>query len=589
MAEKSDVYVSIRLNAFATDQLAPDKYIFVDSQKKKAIEFKHRLDDFEDEFDRNLTIEIHKAQIEKKELDDLKHALMGDKLSLRNPCMEGTRNDILTKIEKEVKNVNGPNVIWIMGFPGVGKSSLAASIAIRLQDQHRHVICFRFDRTRSTTITTDALWRAVAYDLACLHPSLRKHLTQSSRKLISSDVDQLFKLLIETPLSLLNNVLLGELPVIVIDALDECGGLRHDSSEQNDHSALLRTLQRWVQVNHLKKFKLVITSRQEDHTTRIFPEPISIHVNVPSGHDVEPGGSASEDIHIFLKSRLEGMGMEGALIKKALNCLVPRAAGVFIWATTVANFLEWDPKARFAMIEKDGGKGLTNLYSLYSTIIKASFRHGLEKEDIKAVISVIGAMIFAKEPLKDDMLIMLPGVKIMGSDVDRLGSIRKGLMSVIDSSPVLRFHHPSFKNFLLSPSFPQQHPELSDIQNRVHQERQLTVLCLKTLASSKLHFNMCSLESSIVRNVDIQATAETTISPLVSYSCQYWADHLAHTSDETSMEAVNFVMYEKLLFWLEAMSLSGKTYEATLILKRALSWKVCLQFISYSTSLMLAA
>jgi len=140
-------------------------------------------------------------------------------------------------------------------------------------------------------------------------------------------------------------------------------------------------------------------------------------------------------------------------------------------------------------------------------------------------------------------------------------------MSVIDSSPVLRFHHPSFKNFLLSPSFPQQHPELSDIQNRVHQERQLTVLCLKTLASSKLHFNMCSLESSIVRNVDIQATAETTISPLVSYSCQYWADHLVHTpSDETLMEAVKFVMYEKLLFWLEVMSLSGKVYEAYLIL-----------------------
>jgi len=88
---------------------------------------------------------------------------------------------------------------------------------------------------------------------------------------------------------------------------------------------------------------------------------------------------------------------------------------------------------------------------------------------------------------------------------------------------------------------------------------------------------MCSLESSIIKNMDIQATAKSTIPPLVSYSCQYWADHLVHTpADETLMEAVEFVMYEKLLFWLEAMSLLGKTYEASLILRRVLASKVCL-------------
>jgi len=169
---------------------------------------------------------------------------------------------------------------------------------------------------------------------------------------------------------------------------------------------------------------------------------------------------------------------------------------------------------------------------------------------------------------------MLPGVKDPGSDADRLGLIRKGLVSVIDSGPVLHFHHRSFEDFLLSPSLRQEHPELSDIQDRVHHEHQLTMLCLKTLVSSQLHFNMCSLESSIVKNVDIQPT---TIPPPVSYSCQYWVDHLVNTpSAETLMEAVRFVMDEKLLFWLEAMSLLSKTYEASLILRRVLASKVCL-------------
>jgi len=189
----------------------------------------------------------------------------------------------------------------------------------------------------------------------------------------------------------------------------------------------------------------------------------------------------------------------------------------------------------------------------------------------------MGAMIFAKEPLEDDVLVMLPGVKDPGSDADRLGLIRKGLVSVIESSPVLRFHHRSFEDFILSPSFERQHPNLSAIQNRGYHEHQLTVLCLKTLVSPKLHFNMCSLESSIVKNADFQVTTKSTVPRLLSYSCQYWADHLIHIpSDKTLMEAVEFVMYEKLLFWLEVMSLLGKTYEASLILRKVLASKVCL-------------
>jgi len=61
----------------------------------------------------------------------------------------------------------------------------------------------------------------------------------------------------------------------------------------------------------------------------------------------------------------------------------------------------------------------------------------------------------------------------------------------------------------------------------------------------------------------------------------FWVDHLIQTpSDEKMMKAVQFVMYEKLLFWLEVMSLTGNVHEAYLILRRAATWKVCLQVIS---------
>ena len=186
-------------------------------------------------------------------------------------------------------------------------------------------------------------------------------------------------MLIQQPLSTLDGVSHEELPVIVIDALDECGGLRYDPSGQKDYDGLLRTLRRWVEVDHLKKFKLVITSWPEDPITRTFPESISIHVNIPSGSDVKPGDSASNDIELFLMSRLNAMNMEEAWVDEAHSYLVPRAAGMFIWATTVADFLQINPEQRFHILqtsEQERGAGrFEDLYSLYSTVVKASFGH----------------------------------------------------------------------------------------------------------------------------------------------------------------------------------------------------------------------
>jgi len=567
-----------------TESLAPAKHILVQAQKDKATGLRDKLHAFTERFDRDLLIEIRLVLAIEKELHDLFSAIGGSRLSLLEPCMEGTRHDILQQIESEIKNTNGRNVIWIRGSPGVGKSALAASITKRLQDQKRHVTWFRFDRTESTTITTNALWRVVARDLAYWYPSIRQQLAQGNT-LSSSNIDHLFKTLIEEPLSTFDHDPHEQLPVIVIDALDECGGLRHDSIGRKDHEGLLRTLQHWAQKDHLKKFKLIITSRPEDRITQTFPDSISTHVNIPSGKDVKPGDSASNDIRAFLKKQFEVTNMGDAWVNEALYYLVPCAAGMFIWATTVAGFLQKNPKQRFDILKtrehERGADRFEELYSLYSTVIRTSF-HNLEEEEIKAITSVIGATIFAKQPLDDTMLMKLPGV-------DTLKFIRDGLVSVIDSGPILRFHHRSFEDFLLSSFFRRYLPNLSGVQDRSLHERQLAVLCLTTMVSSELHFNMSDLKSSSRNNRSIPTTVK---SPLISYSSQFWADHLVQTQhEEILMKVVKFVMYEKLLFWIEVMSILGKAHEVSAILKKALEWPglaVCLEFISYITTLRLA-
>ena len=499
-----------------------------------------------------------------------------NRLPLRRSCMEGTRTTILQEIENEIKSIDGPNMIWIRGSPGVGKSALAASIANRLVDQKRRVIAFRFDRTQSA-VTTNALWRTVACDLARLFPSLRQHIAQGNQGYNSSDIDRLFKSLIEVPLSTLGEAILREeLPVIVIDALDECGGLRHDASRKEDFQSLLHTLKRWIQVDHLKRFKLVISSRPDGRIT--FSDSIIIH-DIPSGHGVKPGDNASDDIRTFLQSRLDDMQMEPAWITAALDYLVPGAAGIFIWAITVANFLEDDPEVRFPILKSRKGaddiERMDDLYSLYTTVVRTSFGR-ISKQEVQGIVSVMGAMIHAKQPLSDDALVMLPGVMIGASNI--LRAFRKGLTSVIGSGAILHFHHKSFEDYLLSTSFLQALPELSAVQDRGHHERQLATLCLKTLVSSKFHFNMGNLDSSTIKSVDIDVKA--AISPLISYSSLFWVDHLIRIPFEDKLiQAVKFVMYEKFLFWLEVMSLSGNVHEGYLIMKRVSAWKVCLQVI----------
>ena len=133
---------------------------------------------------------------------------------------------------------------------------------------------------------------------------------------------------------------------------------------------------------------------------------------------------------------------------------------------------------------------------------------------------------------------------------------------------------------------------LSAIQDRGLHEHRLAVLCLKTMVSPDLHFNMCNLKSSSIMNADIPTNVKSVISPLLSYSSRFWIDHIVHTECERLMETMKFLMYEKLLFWMEAMSLLGKAYEVSVALDKALTWpaiKVWFQFVSRDTGLMLPA
>ncbi|KAF5361959.1 hypothetical protein D9756_002787 [Leucocoprinus leucothites] len=492
---------------------------------------------------------------------------------LAQGCMPDTRVTILSEVDARIHDSQGSNIIWIKSFPGVGKSTLASTIVSRLRDQGELLSYFVFDRAKPTTTTTTALWRRVAWDLACLHPFAREPLLKRINGGIldasSHNTASLFASLIIEPLSDLSHgkssdVQLDQPVVVVIDAVDECGGL--EGPRSSDRKALLKTLEQWYS-ELPKNFKLVVTSREEDDIRRRI-SPISDHIHISINAD-----EACSDIRKYLEDRLGDIA--GAYSElpvdwahQTAHYLAKGAAGVFMWATIIANFIEaGEPQSRLEDIEAGLGLGGEegSLFALYANVLKISFKN-LHKKETEAFKCVVGVMIFAQRPFNGSEITAISPL-VTGS---MLEYIRNGLRSVIDQGNILRFVHQSFVDFLLSPECPDEFSI-----KEAEQQRQLSTLCLTTM-SKQLRFNICGLETSSLKNAnvpDIETKIKTWIPLLLSYASCFVADHLRHSAfDEHLMGNVRVVFKEKLLYWLEVMSLLNEMKRTVPILRAVVDW-----------------
>ncbi|KIK20558.1 hypothetical protein PISMIDRAFT_682253, partial [Pisolithus microcarpus 441] len=78
-----------------------------------------------------------------------------------------------------------------------------------------------------------------------------------------------------------------------------------------------------------------------------------------------------------------------------------------------------------------------------------------------------------------------------------------------------------------------------------------------------LRFNICELESSYLANTEVPDLSERIdkkIPPHLSYSCQFWAQHLEKTEFDLELagQVRDIVGSEKIMFWMEILSLLGR-------------------------------
>ncbi|KAJ2933180.1 hypothetical protein H1R20_g3901, partial [Candolleomyces eurysporus] len=206
--------------------------------------------------DQEVTVD---QRFKKAALDKLKHvpsaAYDSQDLAKVNACFEGTRMKLLAGIGRWMSDTAGKPIYVLDGIAGVGKSTVAKTVAQRAADINSLGVSFFFSRDHADRQQASGFVHTIAYQLACCDPSYGKAIAtaiddypESLHKIMA----QQFSALIAQPLCNLLKQRATPL-VFVFDALDEC--------TQPDASDILSLIT--TSISQLPQVKVFLTTRPE--------------------------------------------------------------------------------------------------------------------------------------------------------------------------------------------------------------------------------------------------------------------------------------------------------------------------------------
>jgi hypothetical protein len=493
--------------------------------------------------------------------------------SSRSECVPGTRQDILKFITDWLTTPSEKqNVLWLHGLAGYGKSTISTTIAEYFRDLGRLGAFIFFDRNDPAHSDPNVVIRTLAYRLASSDIHIKSAVcaaVENDKSIADAPVRKQFAKLLLEPLQSLSGQCVNGPMIVVIDALDECG------NPMSRKSLLALLSKELVKLPHM--FRFIITSRAESDITAAFSDQINIlekELSI-SAHSNE------NDIYSFLCKEMVTIRQRHKVFRLALDWpgdstirdLTVRSAGLFIWASMAVNFIAegYDPRNRLkTLLSADSyQKPETALDILYETALDAAGKWDDETfvADFKAVMSVVLA---SQIPISDEMIDAILSVDERTPSAFLLLHMRY-LLLWSPGQPV-RLLHASFADYLTDPRRCGKKPWSIDLPTANHA---LAVACLQRM-NVGLHFNICGLESSYLGNADVSDLPErisSAIPAYLMYACTFWAQHVqAAPQSGTILNKIHDFAYNKLLYWLEVLSLIGKVNLASPALLRATKW-----------------
>jgi len=268
-------------------------------------------------------------------------------------------------------------VFWLNGLAGTGKSTIAQTFAEISFADGKLGASFFCSRDFADRSNLQAIFPTLAFQLARHHILFRQQLVQALRA--DPDIGQ------ESLCSQIERIIVGPLKasrvrtLIIIDALDEC-------KDEEPASAILSVLSRYV--DEIPNVKFFITGRPEPRIRSGFRLQSLVPITeVLKLHEVKPE-VVNSDIKLFFQTQLTRLAKnrsdcdltEDWPSSSDINILCKKAAGFFIYASTVVKFVASDndpPTESLALVtslpQSTVEEGKSGIDQLYTKVLEQAF------------------------------------------------------------------------------------------------------------------------------------------------------------------------------------------------------------------------
>ncbi|KAF3310081.1 hypothetical protein TWF173_010092 [Orbilia oligospora] len=526
-------------------------------------------------------VALDAARHQGKNIDKLgdasvKDAMFGSAQDQEEPqCLPQTRIEVLNIIETWISGPRDSNIFWLRGIAGTGKSTIARTIALKLESTSQLGASFFFKKSEAGRNNASKFFPTLAYGLAKYLPELLPHVS----KAIEDDFDtlkrsfkeQFEKFLLEPLSKIICNPTV--VIVIIIDALDECENGR-------EIPLILGPLARLGELKDID-IRVFITSRP-DHAPSTGFEELShqkIQYHDLALHDVALE-TVRHDIRIFLThefarirdrcSKRSNKITDGWPGSTVIEQLVNISEPWFISAATICRFINdnnerhFSPTQRLNTILTSGCK-VSGVYRIYITIFEQILRDldDLSIQDRETITEetrkIIGTIVTLESPLSRNSLSDLISMEDE-TIYYRLQAFQSILKVPSNPNGLVQTFHLSFRDFLLDEDL-RKRAENSTLQgyisvDEVATHQSLAKDCIRLL-SQNLRRNICCLKfAGPLRLVDDHEIKRQNISASLEYACKYWVHHVKKSQCllEDDGDVHDFLQVH-LLHWFEATSI----------------------------------
>jgi hypothetical protein len=424
-----------------------------------------------------------------------------------NRCLPNTRTVVISEILDWARNTNrdNPRFFWLHGMAGEGKTTIATSVACKLDDERLLGACFFFSRDIDDRSRPDKVFSTIVFQLAHRHPCIARAVSDVLEVKPdaghSSVTNQFHDLIMQQCLDFETHLDPNKPIVIVLDALDECG-------MEKDRKDLLAALKALSELPPMFKIFLSCRPEQDIRTTFRSISPSVQQCDLSGGvakrtvdQDIAKFiGNWVDQIKLLYPERCWSEAWPG---DEKLRTLVRQTGRLFIWAATAMKFIEdeevGDPIEQLDILLENVSalpeSPSAVLDRLYLNVLQRAFTAKASTRRLALFQRVVGAVLAVRNPLPPSTLGDLLNLSdASGSSSGPIYDAVAKLRSVLflpdrhqELSQPVRIIHPSFGEFLASK---ERSGAFSINPSKSHAD--LLFDCLKTLILHMQDNRLCS-------------------------------------------------------------------------------------------------